>query len=36
MIFFKQFFITLTFIVISVWVIPVATDPDLSKLMGND
>jgi len=31
-----QYLITLTFIVISVWVMPAATEPDLDKLYGKD
>jgi len=37
MIFFKQYLITLTFILISVWVMPAATKPtDFGKLKGKD
>jgi len=36
MIFSKQYLIKLTFIVISVWVMPAATEPDIKKLNGKD
>jgi len=36
MIFNKQYLIKLTFIAISVWVMPAVTEPDLKKLNGKD
>jgi len=36
MIFFKQYLIMLTFIVISVWVMPTATEPDLEQLKSKE
>jgi len=36
MIFNKQYLIKLTFIAISVWILPAATQPDIQKLNGKD